>query len=315
MSQVGVVIALYNGEKYICEQLDSILNQSKTPDKVWLADDGSTDHTYEIVEDWIKTHDLEKSWKLMRNQQNCGPSKNFIEMLKNTDTEYIFLSDQDDVWMPDKVQRMVEQLESNREINVLYADVINDRNLERAQKQADEYSFGSGTVKAVEFSASNYFFKGLGCATCMRGTFVKSVLPYWTDGWEHDMFLWACAQITNTGYHYERAVIWRRIHENNVSMTGTKSREKRMIQVRSSLQRPLQLMKMMEDFRIDDLQKRTFLNHYYNSLQLRYNALYHRNIITGLYILLTKRKYYLKGGKGAALDLLLILMGDRSIRL
>lgn len=313
MEEIGVVIALYNGEKFILQQLESILNQSRKPDKVWLADDGSTDGTYRLVENWICEKKLQEKWFLSKNSQNFGHAKNFIELLKKTDTDYVFFSDQDDIWLPNKIESMVNQFKNNPQIDVLYADVINTGTPESFYKEPVTQKDTNAQI--IEFSAENYFFKGLGCATCVRGSFVKEALKYWVDGWEHDMFFWACAQITDSAYYYPKVVICRRIHSDNASISVTKTRQKRLEQIAKSQERPLQLIKMMKDYRIKSDEKLSFLTCYYKSLKLRYNAISSRNVFLAGYIVFTKQKYYLHGFRGAVLDLLFTVLGDRPIRL
>lgn len=304
---VSVLLALYNGEKYIKAQLESLYQQSVTIDQLIVTDDGSTDDSFNIVGKFIKDHDLVGKWIAIKNDMNLGPSANFIQMCKRATGDYIFFCDQDDIWMPDKVEKMCDIMSHNHDINLLYADVINTSTPEdRIMNDMQKYS---GRIELIGFNPENYFFKGLGCATCIKHSFVDQVIQYWTTGWEHDMFFWACAVMTGSGYRYDYPVIWRRIHDSNVSMHEVKTLEKRKKQVGQSMKRPGCMIKLLDDLEINDAVKRSFLKNYERALIRRRQALERRNIFIGIDNLFTGREYYLHKEKGAVLDLVLIIFG------
>lgn len=112
---ISVCIATHNGEKYIKEQLDSILCQLSTEDEVVISDDGSTDSTLEILSDYndsrIKVYQYKQPYK--SRHPHSYVCKNFENALKHAEGDYIFLSDQDDYWMEGKVDKCVELLKTN----------------------------------------------------------------------------------------------------------------------------------------------------------------------------------------------------------
>lgn len=112
---VSIVVATYNGERFIREQLDSLRRQTHRPDEVIISDDRSTDATYDRVLSYIEEYDL-RSWKVTVNRENKGYCRNFLDTLITAKGDYIFLSDQDDVWLPDKVERMLKIMEENKNI-------------------------------------------------------------------------------------------------------------------------------------------------------------------------------------------------------
>lgn len=99
----------YNGDKYIEEQLQSILDQTRCPDEVLVFDDVSTDHTVSIIKNFIERNNL-KTWHLVENEKNLGWKLNFFEAIKRVTGDIIFFSDQDDIWMPDKIEKMVKYM-------------------------------------------------------------------------------------------------------------------------------------------------------------------------------------------------------------
>jgi len=115
--KISVVMAVYNGEKYIEEQLMSILSQSIMPDELIIQDDGSSDSTTDKIQSITEKSDV--SVKLVKNKENLGFSKNFITAISAASGEYIFLSDQDDIWKKDRIKRALSVMEDNKNILAL----------------------------------------------------------------------------------------------------------------------------------------------------------------------------------------------------
>ena len=103
---ISVCIATYNGARYIAEQLASILKQLSAEDEVVVSDDGSTDGTIDIVRSFN-----DRRIRIVDGPRRHSPTLNFEWALRNAHGEYIFLADQDDVWLEGKVRRGVEELQ------------------------------------------------------------------------------------------------------------------------------------------------------------------------------------------------------------
>ena len=100
---ITILLATYNGEKYIAEQLDSLLSQTYQDFKVIVRDDCSTDGTYAILEDYAGKYP--GKFNVSKNEVNTGGAKhNFIQMMIEYKDDYVMLCDQDDVWLPDKIK-------------------------------------------------------------------------------------------------------------------------------------------------------------------------------------------------------------------
>ena len=100
---ITVLMATFNGEKYLSEQLDSLLNQTRQPDRILIQDDASTDSTVEILNRYQQAHpDL---ITVVFNPSNQGGSaRNFMSMMACERGDYLMLCDQDDVWLPTKIE-------------------------------------------------------------------------------------------------------------------------------------------------------------------------------------------------------------------
>lgn len=127
---ISVCVATYNGEKYLAEQLESILSQLSDNDEIVISDDNSQDRTIEIAESFADPRIF-----IIKNSVNRGVVRNFERALEASKGDYIFLSDQDDVWLEGKVALSIEKLkeleQGNKERPVLvFSDMtVTDKNL------------------------------------------------------------------------------------------------------------------------------------------------------------------------------------------
>lgn len=114
-NMVSVIIPVYNGEKYIAEALESVFNQTYSNYEVVVVDDGSTDGSEQIIDQYS---DKVKFIK----QTNSGPAGARNNGIKNSIGEYIAFLDCDDIWVPEKLQEQVNRLENNKEFGLVYSD-------------------------------------------------------------------------------------------------------------------------------------------------------------------------------------------------
>lgn len=106
---INILLATYNGEKYIRTQLDSILDQSYTDFRILIRDDGSTDGTASIVKEYAEKHD---NIEVLTNSESCGgAAANFFTLMNNASSDYVMFCDQDDFWLPNKVAVSMEAME------------------------------------------------------------------------------------------------------------------------------------------------------------------------------------------------------------
>lgn len=128
-------MATYNGEKYVAQQLDSMLAQTYPNVHIYVLDDGSKDKTMDILREYEK-----KGVHIVENDQNLGYPYSFFKLMETcTGADYYCLSDQDDVWLPEKVERAVEKLsrmDPNEENLYFSAFEYCDENLTPVRKSA-----------------------------------------------------------------------------------------------------------------------------------------------------------------------------------
>ena len=112
---ISVVMSTYNGKSFIKKQLDSILNQTVIPDEVIICDDCSSDDTVDIISNYITVNNL-NTWTLSVNKKNLGYKANFYQGILKSKGDYVFFSDQDDVWLPNKIELMMQTFNEHPEI-------------------------------------------------------------------------------------------------------------------------------------------------------------------------------------------------------
>ncbi len=121
MKTIGIVLATYNGEKFLAEQIDSILNQTIDIAQIVVVDDCSEDNTLKIIDSY---HDqYPELFSIYMNEDNLGPMQTFLRGIEKCSTDYIALSDQDDVWKPEKLEKLFHELTSNHEAKMCFHDL------------------------------------------------------------------------------------------------------------------------------------------------------------------------------------------------
>ena len=100
---IAILMSTYNGERYLREQIDSLLNQTYKDWKLYIRDDGSTDETISIIESYV--NDYPDLIVLLKDDLgNLGSARSFMRILSVVDADYYMFCDQDDVWLPNKVK-------------------------------------------------------------------------------------------------------------------------------------------------------------------------------------------------------------------
>ncbi len=115
MLKVSVIICTYNGEKYLYDQIQSIVNQTYTNLEIIISDDGSTDQTGNIVRSFTQDPRV----KFFRNEINLGHYQNLFQAIKLASGEYISVSDQDDIWKPNKIKDLMDHVGKH---NLIFCD-------------------------------------------------------------------------------------------------------------------------------------------------------------------------------------------------
>jgi glycosyltransferase involved in cell wall biosynthesis len=204
---ISVCMAVFNGERYLHEQLDSIRSQLGQLDEVIIVDDGSYDASAAII------HDFQDSrLKLLRNDANIGPSKSFERAISQARGKYIFLSDQDDIWKPNKVETVLGIFESSDSLVVVSDARIIDS--ERRVKLTSLFSLrGSGPG----FWRNLYKNGFIGCCMAFRTDTKLLHIPFPTNVGMHDEWIGLCCSVAGKVNFCAETLIDYRRHGENVS--------------------------------------------------------------------------------------------------
>ncbi len=204
-------MAVYNGSQYIAEQITSILSQLAADDELIITDDSSTDSTAFVVQNF---NDPRIKW--IKNEGKKGVAKNFENGLRQATGDYIFLSDQDDVWYDNKVAKVTEKLETVS--CVLHnADLIDAKGEKMNQDLFSIYGTRSGFWRNLK---RNTF---VGCCMAFRREVLQHALPFPEKITMHDMWIaLVCEKKGSTGLIAEPLMAYRR-HGANASTTSQKS--------------------------------------------------------------------------------------------
>lgn len=209
MDKVQVLLSTYNGEKYIKEQIESILEQEEVQISLLIRDDGSCDKTVEIVEKLIK----ENKNITFYQGRNIGPARSFMDLVtKSGEFDYYAFADQDDVWKSKKLISAIHMLKNKKDTPSLYMSALEivdeNLNLVEIKKVSGNFCLEGELIKNFATGCTQVFNKKL----C---DIIKSYNPSYLI--MHDSWITrVCYAIGGNVIIDENAYIQYRQHVNNV---------------------------------------------------------------------------------------------------
>lgn len=213
---ISVALTTYNGMKYLLAQLDSIKNQSRTPDEVIIVDDCSNDGTYECIKDYIKINNL-PNWTVIRNKRNIGWKKNFRFAFSMCKSDLIFPCDQDDIWSVKKLEEMERVMSQNDSILLLTSN-YKVLNIDREEKiWIYGLSKNDKSIKLINFCEKNLTLMRPGCTFCIRKALLNILYLDDIETEPHDQMLWVQAIIHDGLYHMNSVTMEYRRHSDSAS--------------------------------------------------------------------------------------------------
>jgi len=214
---ISVVIATYNGAQYLAAQLDSIYNQTYFKIEVIVCDDKSTDATVEILQEYEKRHGL----RYYVNATKQGVVKNFESAIAYANGSYIALADQDDVWLPDKLELSLQLLQKIEKEAVKNQPVVvfTDLTVVDAKLNIMHMSYwGFMKLNPKNTQLNRVLVENVltGCTLLMNRTTVNLAVPMPAEALMHDVWLLLVAScFGSVGYLREPTVLYRQ-HSQNV---------------------------------------------------------------------------------------------------
>ena len=209
--KISVCMATDNGEKYIYAQLESIIKQLSENDEVVISDDSSTDNTIDIIKNF-----KDKRIQLYEHNHFYSPIFNFENALKKASGDIIFLSDQDDIWLGNKVTVMTKLLLS-------YDLVVSDCILidESGIVLNDSFFELRGSKSGVIHNLIKNSY--IGCCMAFNRKILEKALPFPKTMPMHDMWIGMVGQLFGKTYFCEEKLLKYRRHGSNFSYTSQKS--------------------------------------------------------------------------------------------
>ena len=204
---ISVAMATYNGEKYIQEQLDSILKQLNDKDEIIISDDGSTDNTLKIIESY---HD--KRIKVLKGPRK-GVKQNFANAICNCKGKYIFLSDQDDIWLDHKIDIVLKVFETTNCTCVVHDAQVFDSNTNEVIMDSF-FKFRKSRKGILKNIMKNSY---IGCCMAIDKKIVDKIIPIPDDIEMHDQWIGIISEKYGNSIFINNKLIKYRRHGNNVS--------------------------------------------------------------------------------------------------
>jgi glycosyltransferase involved in cell wall biosynthesis len=216
MTTFSVAMTTYNGCPYVAEQLESIAAQTRPPDEIVIGDDGSSDATLDVVEAFARRHPRLRV-RVQRNPERLGSNRNFEAVVQRCAGDIVVFSDQDDVWLPTRLQRVAEIFAARPEAGYVACD--------------GQFIDGAGRpLPATLFSAVDFdreererYREGdalrvllrrnviTGAALAVRRELLLRALPF-EPGWVHDYFLGFALEVLGRGVLLDDCLIRYRRH-------------------------------------------------------------------------------------------------------
>jgi len=217
--RVSVVVCTYNGEKYLRDQLQSILDQTRPPDEIVISDDGSTDSTLKIIEDFASSSNDPNPpvWRVETRSKPLGVSGNFASALGEARGEFIALADQDDVWEPDRLEKGLAHFHDGALLVHSDATLINGSGLPTGTLMSALRLTSSEKSNLLSGRALTALLRRnvvTGATTMIRSSLLEQALPI-PEGWVHDEWLALVAAVQGGVVFHQDPLIRYRQHGNN----------------------------------------------------------------------------------------------------
>jgi len=261
---ISILMTTFNGERFVAEQIDSLLNQTFLDFKLYINDDVSSDNTFSVITRYAEMHP-EKIF-ISRNEKNTGGAKNnFIEMMILHKDDYVMLCDQDDVWLPDKIEiTLAKMLEMESEFGkntpiLVHTDltVVNDRLkvISKSFKQAMNANYEKTELR-------NQIIQNTvtGCTAMYNRALAALITTAPRYFVMHDWWLnLVAAAFGKTGSIDEQTVLYRQHRKNEVGASDVRT-------IRYKINRLLHYRKVKEAINITYTQAESFLRTYFEQL-------------------------------------------------
>lgn len=211
---VDILLPTYNGEKYIKDQIESILNQSHSNLKLIIRDDGSKDNTIDIIKDFRSKDD--RVILIEDHDGNLGLVKSIEKLLTISDAEIVFFSDQDDYWMRNKIELFIQHYDTPELPVLIHSNCyVTDSELNIKGSFLQNISGNKG----LKDSLFNYFVQG--SSSMINKKLKDYLLPFPDDVYVHDRYFHIISEIVGKRIYMNTPTMYYRQHGGNLIGSGS----------------------------------------------------------------------------------------------
>jgi glycosyltransferase involved in cell wall biosynthesis len=287
MINTAVLLSTYNGGKFLSQQLDSIFNQTYSQFTLYIRDDGSTDNTLEILNDYSSKY--ENIVILNDEKNNIGAPSSFLCLLKCVDAKYYMFCDQDDVWLENKIEVQVENIEKSNYNQNLPIVVFHDLILTNSDGIVIKESFWDlQNFQVDKIGFESVFVKNniTGCTCLINQSMKNEILKFNVNSvLMHDHIIALIAYGYGKAISIKKGLILYRDHSNSVTPKRSISFSYRISNFFKNINRGEYLMGQI--FQLEEYLKNyeSFLNEKYFAKAKTFVSLrYKRPIIRFIYL-------------------------------
>jgi glycosyltransferase involved in cell wall biosynthesis len=218
---IGVVLATYNGERFIQEQLESIAAQSRPPDDMVVVDDNSSDSTVEAIRSFASSVCFPV--RLRVNEMNLGSTPSFAKAIEHCNSDILVTCDQDDIWHPEKLRKFDDAFRRTPDagLAVCNAEAVDEQSLPVGKDLFSLHGFNKRRQQmTLQGQAMQVFLRTApsGNAMAFRGSFKNAIMPI-PDTWSHDIWIsLLIAAIDKVIIIPDRLTMYRQHSDNQVGL-------------------------------------------------------------------------------------------------
>lgn len=293
--KIEVAICTFNGKDYVKQQIESILNQTLKVNLISIYDDQSSDNTLEIIEKIRQSYLGKVEIKVVRNKQNLGYIKNFIQAITKSSHDFLFFSDQDDIWNKQKVEKIINKFleEKVNKPTLVFsnASIVDSNGNTNGKNLWDELKFSNENLK------SELFFRNVitGATAAINKELVNLIKKaYISDSVPHDYSIAILALAEGRIIGISENLTSYRIHNNNLIGISPKGLKKIFniffstngLYISQEIHRMQSFIKMLNSINSSD-----HMNYYYKKIQI-YKELNAKLFIYCPYICIKNKKFF-----------------------
>lgn len=215
---VAILLATYNGEKFLPQVLDSILNQTFQNFKIFVHDDGSTDGTVELLAKYAERHP--QKFVILEFPPMLSPKSNFLALMKNVNSELYMFADQDDIWNEEKIMTLVGEYKKKEDLSkpiLFFSDMdVIDSNSRLIASSFYRYCNLNPTIKELNQVIAQNMIPG--CTMMFNKKLRDEAIKFTNESSiiHHDWWITCVAAATGKIQFVDKKLLQYRLHANNV---------------------------------------------------------------------------------------------------